>query len=207
MPRYYWKRKNRVEEYRSLSISFFRKEGYLREGASPYSGRLRWVLGGNETSTMGFDVSKDDTTKEWYIRVTFSKDAKEWQGLLSFDYKIRIVATVCNYWGLRWWFIDPCHPEERKCCILYLQNNGYFSSRKTMDLSYDSQSYNRRWFWWAQLYSLKALHLREKIKYTFRNGKPTKKMRRMLKYWNKGLQEQWYRQETDLGSILLSPDR
>lgn len=186
MARYYFDKKNRAEDFNTISISLFTSWGHLKMGApSVFSRVIEWKRWDTVTSSITYSLDKDDESREWYLRVSFTKTIYD-EGKKEFDYRIALIATPCNYWGLRWWFIDPCDPMRRKCCVLYMQNNGYFASRKTLNLAYDSQS-QRKWVLGAEMKSLKAIVLYGKIKYKYRNWEPTRKMKRVLKYLSGGL--------------------
>jgi len=68
----------------------------------------------------------------------------------SLDYRVRVVATPCNYGGERYWFICPLSYEGRACerrvGKLYLPPGGrYFGCRHCYDLTYESaQSHDKR---------------------------------------------------------------
>lgn len=53
----------------------------------------------------------------------------------SITYKIEIIPTICNYGGIRWWFICPITGE--KCLKLYF--DGSIGSREGLGLKYASQ--------------------------------------------------------------------
>jgi len=130
-----------------------------------------------------FTIEKNDFS--WYLRVYFIQTDETWNKK-EFDYRIELVTTKCNYWWVRWWFLCPC--KWNRCSILYLQNNWIFASRKTLDLVYEQQKESKKWrYFWYLLWDnfTKILEIRKNMKYPFRNWKPTRKMRRVLKLHNK----------------------
>lgn len=171
-------------------MSFFTRHGYTK-GDNERSWIHIWKLWDEENGRIWFSIRRNDNERKWSIRVQFSKPDKQGNNREEFDYHIPIVATTCHYGWLRWWFRDPCDPWQRRCSVLYLQDNGYFASWKTLNLSYDTQN-ERRWFWRAHMESIKAMVLLRTIKYKFRNWKCTRKMRRAWKHLNNGLSIKGY---------------
>jgi hypothetical protein len=117
------------------------------------------------------------------VQVQFTQTDRDTLKKTEFDYKIRIEATYCHYGGFRWWFLDPCSRESIRCSILYFQSNGHFAGRKTLNLVYESQNTSRTIRFWNSIFPdyNKLNPLEKSIKYPYRNGKPTRKMRRFLK--------------------------
>lgn len=179
MWRYYWDKKNTVDDYKQISTQFFCKYGYFKTGKSYSAWGLSWSRWENETGSISFTVLKNDDTGVGHVRVYFTQTNSEGEKK-DFDYKIPLESTMCNYGGRRWWFLCPC--RWNRCSILYLQSNGIFASRKTLDLTYDSRNETKNCFWKSEISAIKAMKLQEKIKYKYRNGKPTRKMRQFIKY-------------------------
>ena len=182
MGRYYYDKKSTVDDYKKFTMSFLRQYGHLRTGSTYSYGNIFWKIGDRPNGSMTFIVEKNDDDMIGTVQVKFTQTNTETWEKKDFDYLIRIEATKCNYGGLRWWFIDPCSSKETRCSILYFQSNGYFAGRKMLNLTYDSRNESRWWIWWAEMKVLKAEALYDKIKYPYRNGKPTRKMRRVLGY-------------------------
>lgn len=118
------------------------------------------------------------------------------------DYHITLVATRCNLWGMRWWFLCPC--KGNKCAKLYMQSNGVFASRETLNLSYESRNHSRLERYYKALFwpnNPEVNELYKSIKYPYRNWKPTRKMRRYLKksYSPYTLDEQARRESMAIG--------
>lgn len=107
----------------------------------------------------------------------------------DYDYLITLTYSSCNYGGRRWWFVCPltkngvsCGRRVRK---LYLQQ-GLFGCRKCHNLCYSSQNENRRSAF-KKIYALleyeqKAEEIMSTIHVPYYKGKPTRKMKRYLKY-------------------------
>lgn len=124
--------------------------------------------------------------KQKTIRVHFTQTDRDTGEKTRLDYKIRLEATPCNYWGFRYWFICPC--GLNRCWRLYLQSNWIFASRKTLWIKYEDQNQRRKWREFNNVYPMynQAEELLETIKYKFRGGKITRKYRRylrLMRYW------------------------
>ena len=178
-------------------MSFFTRNGYFRKDTYKTSWTLTWWTWGS----FWYFIFTNEDTRTGSLQVRFTQSDILTGEKKDFDYTIELEATTCHYGWLRWWFRDPCDPECRRCSVLYMQNNGYFASAKTLNLAYDTQN-QRKWFWRAEMESIKAMLLYKEIKYRYRNWKPTRKMKRALKYLNNGLYAQGYRTDADISKAL-----
>ena len=182
MWRYYWSWKNRVEDFKkTISIKNLKESWFLIWDYKQW--KITWYYAENEIWNIWIEIEKNDFS--WYLRVYFIQTDETWNKK-EFDYRIELVTTKCNYWWVRWWFLCPC--KWNRCSILYLQNNWIFASRKTLDLCYEKQKESKKWrYFWYLLWDnfTKILEIRKTTKYPFRNWKPTRKMRRVLKLHNK----------------------
>ena len=177
---YYWEWKTSVEDYsKTIDIKFLKTYGYLDKWLYSRKWGLYWKRNWEDNWNIWVEINKWDTS--WYIRVTFTQTNMDWEKK-ELDYKIQLVSTPCNYWGVRWWLLCPC--KWNRCSILYKQNNWIFASRKTLDLCYGDQKESKRYRYMSYL-MWKPFNdmylLKDKIKYPYRNWKPTRKMRRFLK--------------------------
>jgi hypothetical protein len=189
MWRYYYNKKYTTDDYsKTLSTKFLKKHWYLDLKQSGRWGTITWSRNWVEISSMGLYVNIYDTTGE--ARVYFTQTDRNTGEKKEFDYKIPLVATTCHYWWQRWWFLCPL--RWNRCSILYLQNNWLFGSRKTLNLAYPSQNESYSKVFRSEIYALKAMMLREKIKYKYRNGKMTKKMKRLVRYALRWPSALWY---------------
>jgi hypothetical protein len=183
MGRYYWNKRQTTDDFKSISISFLKKYWYL-EGYLPIRyGTMSWHRGDIQTGSISLSVTVNKESRQWWVRVQFTQTDNDTQEKKDFDYTIPLTCTDCNFWGLRWWFIDPCSDHDTRCSILYLQSNGYFAGRKTLNLAYESQNEGKRGRQLSYLMCMnatKSVALARTIKYPYRNGKPTRKMRRAL---------------------------
>jgi hypothetical protein len=103
MGRYYWNKKNTVEDYRSVSISFLKRYDYF---CGYRSGRIVWKnCYDEEKGSIGIAVSTTDSEKyaRFYYTVTDRSSGEE----TDYDYKVNLTTTPCNFGGVRYWFICP----------------------------------------------------------------------------------------------------
>ena len=186
MGRYYWDKKNTVEESRSVSISFLRKHGYLNKNCSR-SGGISWKnCFGEETSSIGMTVStfEDESFVRFYYTVTKRSSGQK----TDYDYKVALTTTPCNFGGVRYWFICPLSKNGiycgRRVAKLYSPPGAnYYGCRHCYDLSYESRNECRLGRYGQIGYILKAERqveeLSEKVKRWTYRGRPTRKVRRI----------------------------
>ena len=182
MARYYWSKKYTVEDYpKTLSIFSFKRDKFLEKWKLHNIGTSAWSRNGEQFSKIWIEVNRNEY--EGTLRVFFTQTDRNTQEKKDFDYIIQMTTTECHIWGgRRWWFICPCRGD--RCAKLYLQDNGYFASRKTLWLSYESKNKSRYWRYLDSVFGpneedLSTLYA--SIKYQYRNWKPTRKMKRYLK--------------------------
>ncbi len=182
MARYYWSKKSTTDDYsKAISVFVLLRDKFLQKWVSYNSWTLRWTRNGEPNGNISIHINKDDYRGS--MRVVFTQtDRSSWEKK-DLDYTIQLESSPCHLWGRRWWFLCPC--RWNRCAKLYLQNNGIFASRKTLDLSYESRNTSKKWrfldhiFWkWTFPEQEK---LRASIKYPYRSGRPTRKMKRYLK--------------------------
>lgn len=200
MNRYYPYKKQNAFYLKKMTMSFFTRHGYTK-GETERRWICIWKLWEAENRKIWLYISRNDSERRWFIRVQFSKPDMLGGERKEFDYYIAIIAFPCHYGWLRWWFRDPCDSLQRRCSVLYLQNNWYFGSWKTLNLSYETQN-ERQWVWKAQTESIKAMMLLQKIKYKFRNWKYTRKMRRAWKHLNNGILSKEYTTDDVVNSLI-----
>ncbi len=182
MGRYYYDARWSTSDYQKrLTIKALKENGLLDGSKNGQQATLTWGNGSN----IGMQIHIWETTGS--VRVYFTQtDRSIWEEK-SHNYTISLISTPCNYGGKRWWFVCPL--KGNKCTILYLQNNGLFGSRKTLNLCYDGQKESKKYRYLSYIMGMnktKALVLREKMKYPYRNGKPTKKLERFFRLSEKG---------------------
>jgi len=116
MGRYYFDKKDTVEDCRSVSISFLKKHDYLSEN-SCRSGGISWKnCYGEETSSIGIVVSTFEGEK--YVRFYYTVTKRSSGEKTEYDYKVQLTTTRCNFGGVRYWFICP------------LSRNGIYCGRR-----------------------------------------------------------------------------
>ena len=184
MGRYYWDKKDIVEDCTRLSI-FKLKEFGLLNGFHVTT--LTWTRKSSGwKSSIGIVVD----TEELYAKVNYTITDRGTDKKTDYDYKIQLTSTPCNFGGVRYWFICPLIRKGTYCGRrtgpLFLAPGGnYFGCRHCFDLSYESRNECRLGRWGQIGYVLKAdrqiEELREQIKCDFYAGKPTRKYRKLLK--------------------------
>jgi hypothetical protein len=186
MGRYYYDKKDTVEDCRSVSISFLRKHGYFSEPCS-MSGSIIWKnCYGEKTSSIGITVSTLDSVGyvRFYYTVTYRSSGEK----IDYDYKVQLATTPCNFGGVRYWFICPLSRNGvycgRRVGKLYkAPGANYFGCRHCYNLSYESRNEPRFARPGGLYYPLKfdrqIEELYKNIKRWSYKGKPTRKVRKL----------------------------
>jgi hypothetical protein len=144
MGRWYGNKRRTVEQCKSISMPFLRKNGYL---SGFQSGRIIWTnRDGKETASMGAMVSTSDG--EGYMRLSYTMTDRNTGRETQFDYKVELVTTPCNLGGVRWWFICPLSKNGvycgRRVGVLYRAPRAdYYGCRHCCNLSYESRNQSR----------------------------------------------------------------
>lgn len=184
MGRYYWDKKDTVEDCRSVSISFLTKHDYF---CGYRSGGIVWKnYYGEETSSIGIAVSAmdgDNNVRFQYITTDRSTGEKT-----DYDYKVQLTTTPCNFGGVRYWFICPLSRNGvycgRRVGKLYKAPGAkYFGCRHCYDLSYESRNESRLGRFGGIGFPLKIESQIEKLysqikRWTYK-GKSTRKTRKL----------------------------
>ena len=173
MGRYYYSKKDTVNNYNSIPIKFLKQHGHL---VGYCSGGISWTRGGEKAGSVSYcvDISYPGTK---YIRFKYTTTIRATGEKIDQDYKVRLVSTKCNYGGQRWWFI--CNYCKRRVGVLYI-GDSEFACRHCYNLTYESRNESRRGFLGFMSNIFKAEKIKEGIKRSFYNGKPTKKMLRYM---------------------------
>jgi len=173
MGRYYYSKKDTVNNYNSISIKFLKQHKQL---VGYCSGGIRWTRGGEKAGSVSYEV---DIMRpgDGYIRFKYTTTIRATGEKIDQDYKVRLVSTKCNYGGQRWWFI--CNYCKRRVGVLYI-GDSEFACRHCYNLTYESRNESRRGFFGVMENFFKAEKIREGMKRLFYNGKPTRKMRRYM---------------------------
>ena len=172
MGRYYFDRKATVEECKSMSISFLKKHGYLKN--SWKNGSLHWSINGESTGSISLSVDNDNH----FVRVCYSFTNETDEAKKHRDYKIQITKTACHFGGFRYWFFCPfCY---KRVGVLYLLGKNDFACRHCLNLSYASNNDSSQFRPYKRY--LDADKLTEEL-YDLRvkkyNGKPTRKYKKL----------------------------
>ena len=173
MGRYYYSKKDTVNNYKSISIKFLKQHKQL---VGFCSGGISWTRGGEKTGSVSYHVDICHPGDE-HIRFKYTTTIRDTGEKIDRDYKVRLVSTKCNYGGHRWWFI--CNYCQRRVGVLYIGNSD-FACRHCYNLTYESRNEPRGGFYGFMNNIFKAEKIREGIKRCFYNGKPTKKMLRYM---------------------------
>jgi len=184
MGRWYWDKKRTVEDCKSISISFLRRNGYFD---SPLPRGIVWTNRcGEETASMTVSVHTSEV--EGHIRLLYTITDRNTGKVSHFDYKVQLTATPCHLGGVRWWFICPLNRNGvycgRRVAKLYRAPRAdYYGCRHCYDLSYESRNDSRHGRFAHMGRFLTLDKRREKLlegmaRWTYR-GRPTRKARRL----------------------------
>jgi len=192
MGRYYYDKKDTVEDCRSISISFLRKHGYFSEPCS-MSGSIVWKnCYGEQTSSIGVAVST--MYGDNYVRFQYTTTDRNTGEKTDYDYKVQLTTTPCNFGGVRYWFICPLSKNGvycgRRVAKLYKAPGAeYFGCRHCFDLSYESRNESRLGRISQLGYILKVERqieeLSSRVKRNFYAGRPTRKFGRLIRMQNR----------------------
>lgn len=186
MGRYYWDKKNTVEDCRSVSISFLKKHGYLSEPCCK-SGTITWTNSfGEKTSSIGVSVYTLYENK--YVRFYYTITKRNTGEKIECDYKVQLTTTPCHFGGVRYWFICPIINNGISCGrrvgVLYQPpGENYYGCRYCYNLSYESRNEPRLarpgGIGYPIVVERKFEELYHQIKRWTWRGKPTKKARKL----------------------------
>lgn len=143
MGRYYWDKKDTVEDSRSVSISFLKKHGYFSTQCCK-SGRIFWTnCYDEETGSIGIVVSTIEG--ENFVRFYYTVTDRNTGEKADYDYKVQLTTTPCYFGGVRYWFICPLVKNGvycgRRVAKLYKAPSAeLFGCRHCYNLSYESRN-------------------------------------------------------------------
>jgi len=187
MGRYYFDKKDTVEDCRIVSISFLKKQGYFSEPCC-MSGTIFWKNSlGERTGSIGITVSTLDDIGH-YVRFYYTVTNRSSGEKTEYDYKIQLTTTPCNFGGVRYWFICPLSKNGvycgRRVAKLYKAPGGnYFGCRHCYNLSYESRNESCLGRIGQLGYLLKVEkqyeELYKKVKRWTYRGRPTKRARKL----------------------------
>ena len=102
-----------VEDCKSVSIAFLKKNGYL-DTECCISGGISWKnYRGDETSSISIYVSTMDSDN--YVRFQYTTTNRNTGEEVEYDYKVGLTTTLCHFGGARYWFICPLSGCRRRC--------------------------------------------------------------------------------------------
>jgi hypothetical protein len=129
---YRWDKKELVENYRSLDVNRWVREGVIKEGYAGYGGWV-WYRDAEkkeQTASIGYLVKADISSP--YVRLCYTANETE-----KIDYRIPLTRTFPPFGGIRWWFVCPRSGCGRRVGKLY--GGQYFLCRHCQDLRYKIQ--------------------------------------------------------------------
>ena len=98
---------------------------------------------------------------------------------------IKLISIPCNCWWIRWYFI--CPKTNKKVTILYFNQYWFFQSRESLKLLYPKQIEPKKHREWRKILwpnQDEIYELENRIKFPYRNWKPTRKQKKLLKLIN-----------------------
>jgi len=110
MGRYYWDKKDTVEDCRNVSISFLQKHGFF---CGYKYGRVTWSRNEEEIASIGVTVSTMDDGG--YIKFNYTTTHRSSGEQTAYDYKVSLTTTPCHFGGVRYWFICPLTINGNYC--------------------------------------------------------------------------------------------
>lgn len=184
MGRYYYDKKNTVEESRRISMGRLRGWDYLKGFVA---GRLSWKDGWGNESRIGITVITSSSSPRMQLNYTVTKYNGEKK---DYDYSVELMTSPCRFGGKRYWFVCPLVksglPCRRRISVLYCPpGGGYYGCRHCHDLTYSArQEHNHRFAALGKMfdYEKRAETLYTAVKREHYRGKPTKKYQRFLRY-------------------------
>ncbi len=139
MARWFWNKKDTVEDSLSLSISWLKKNNYFY---GRRFGIITWSSDGKEIASIPFviDVDEDDP-RDNCITLTYGvtdrHTGRHTGQKESIQDRIDIDSTPCNFGGVRYWFVCPsCGRRAGK--IHLAPGRRHFLCRNCSDPTYRS---------------------------------------------------------------------
>ena len=142
MGRWDWSNRDTVEDCKSISVFWLKKQGYLKKDIISTSGGMRWTNSmGDYKGSIGFIIEMQEDRGQMRFQYTYTNPSNEEKEEL--DYFVNLVSTSCNYGNRRWWFICTTTNNGvycgRRVGKLYLGSGGkFFACRHCYDLTYQS---------------------------------------------------------------------
>ncbi|MBI3966635.1 MAG: hypothetical protein HY329_13455 [Chloroflexi bacterium] len=142
MGRYYWDKKDTVEDCKVLDVGRLSRDRWLIPGNS---GTTRWKRGEVDSGSIGW-IAERQALRLIYTVSGWGREKHD------VDYRVTIVSEPMRFGGERRWFVCPgvrngraCH---RRVAKIYLPPSGtYFLCRHCHDLSYESRQRHIPPYW------------------------------------------------------------
>lgn len=172
------------ENCRNISIYQFKEWGCFK--SDYHAGSVVWTSYDNKKNSVNYVIDLRERRFKLDYRIRSWGD-EEWQDM---NHTYPLVATPCNYGGLRWWFICSVYRSGvycgRRVAKLYLgSGSNYFACRHCYDLSYGSRNknYKGKYTFLTKFFDISKdiENLEKQIKIPIRAGRQTKKYTRLLK--------------------------
>jgi hypothetical protein len=118
--------KSSTDDYRTLDVRRWAREGMLRPG---HWGGWQWTRNGEVVASIRMRAEEDRV----FLMYRHRSGGEDWK---DEQYPVRIVRTSCHLGGSRPWFICPAVNCGRRVAILY--GGGIFACRRCYQLAYAS---------------------------------------------------------------------
>jgi len=181
MSRYYFSKKEEVDDLHQVNVHFLKKHGYFSRGGR--AGVINWSRRGEKVGSITIQSIIDEIEKD--INFIYTQTNRETGEKSHFDYRVPLVTTPCYFGGKRYWFICPGYINGMNCRrrvgTLYLSGK-YFACRHCYNLTYNSRNQGGIFKVVGVIISEPYLdELRQQIKREVYAGKITRKFKRYLK--------------------------
>ena len=176
-----WQSRYLAENCLRLSIFDLNKNNALH---NKYDGTINWGLYEVNPPTISLAVSLLGNNS--YIKFSYKQNCANGDEI-DIDYRIPLATTLCNYGGVRYWFICPLIVNGQLCGkrvgVLYKPDfSNYFGCRSCFNLTYTSCRLNGLGKRFGRICNPQELaYLHKQIKKTRYKGKLTKKAKKYLK--------------------------
>ncbi len=176
--------KKESDGLKKISTNFLKKHEYF---IGWKSGSIVWT---DTYSGHKNDINIEVSTMEdeRYLRVSYIQTNRDTDEKKSFNYKIPLTTTPCNYGSKRYWFTCPWYKSGiycgRRVGVLY-KDGDYFACRHCYNLTYSSRNQSGFSKIFGSVTAPDVDKAREMVKMMYYRGKPTRKYKRYLKLENK----------------------
>lgn len=152
-----------------------------KSGGGIKSGTINWTLGENKSS-IGWVIIMNKQDEKDNIRLYYTYTDYRTGEKGEMDFKVPLVTTLCNYGGMRYWFVCPITKDERHCGrrvgVLY-RIGKWFGCRHCGNIAYDSQRQSERYKGFVSIPDIKRAEA--EVKRYYYKGKPTRKYRKVMR--------------------------